>query len=296
MTAERRLVDLHTHSTASDGSLAPAELVRLADSRKLAAVALTNHDTTAGIAEAREAAEAFGRLRFVPGIEVSAMSSAGAMHILGLGIDAECGELAGLTRRLIEARNERNPRIMQRLRELGVPLEWSDVLEAAHHRAGGSAIGGGGKVISRAHIAAALVRRGFVRSMQEAFTRYVGSEGAAYVEKERLGPGEVIAAIRAAGGLAAVAHPGHLDLGNDAQKERLLRDLKRQGIEAVEVYHSDHDDRQTRTWLELARRLDLEAVGGSDFHGGPKPEVLLGRPPVPLGALSDALRERLAIG
>ena len=288
---KRRFVDLHTHSTASDGSLSPGEVVRAADVQQLAAVALTDHDTTAGIAEATAAAAACPQLHFVAGIEVSAVSSAGPMHVLGLGICPDSPQLAELSRRLLEARNERNPKIMRRLCEIGIPLEWSEVLASA----GGNGRVGEPVVISRAHIAEALRRGGFVKTVAEAFARYVGTEGLAYVEKDRLGPAEVIGAIRAAGGIAAVAHPGHLHLDNNAQKERLLRDLKHAGLEAVEAYHCDHSDSQTRTWLDVARRAGLEVVGGSDFHGGSKPQTLLGRPRVPLSALGERVRERLGL-
>jgi hypothetical protein len=285
----RRFLDLHTHSATSDGSLAPAELIAAGDRAQLAAVALTDHDTTAGLAEARAAAESFPELAFVPGVEVSARSPVGAMHILGLGIDPSAARLVSMLQNVRQARRERNPKILQKLSALGVHLEWSDVLSAA----GGER--GDGNIISRAHIAEALRRKGVVGSVKEAFEKYVGTRGAAYVEKDRLTPGEVIETLRDAGGLVAVAHPGLLQIGNRSQMREVLRSLAQNGMEAVEVYHSDHDAAVTRALLEIAKELSLHVVGGSDFHGAPKPDVALGRPRFSKGAAGTALLQRLGV-
>jgi 3',5'-nucleoside bisphosphate phosphatase len=283
----RRFLDLHTHSTASDGSETPADLIAAGDRAELAAVALTDHDTTAGLAEARSAAALCPQLALVPGVEVSALSDVGPMHILGLGLNETSQPLVAMLREVRRARAERNPRILAKLASLGIELDWSDVLALAGGRSDA--------IVSRAHIAEAMRRAGVVRSVKEAFEKYVGTGGLAYVEKDRLAPGEVIRTLRDAGGLVALAHPGLLEIRNRAQLRETLRMLKHKGLEAVEVYHSDHDSRTTRTLLDLAGELSLMVVGGSDFHGHAKPQVALGRPRFSKGAAGDALLERLGI-
>ena len=286
----RRFVDLHTHSTASDGTLRPAEVLAAADYVGLAAVALTDHDTTAGLAEAREAAGQFPALLFVPGVEVSARFSTGTMHILGLGIDPAADPMAELTQRLRQARDERNPKIIRKLQTFGVQITLDEVRAIAQerHRRRNSGI------ISRMHIAETLRRQGYVRDVREAFSRYVGLGAPAYVEKDHLAPREVITAIVDSGGLAFLAHPAHLLCSNRAQLERVVRDLMDAGLRGVEAYHSEHSPEQVREYIDLAGRYGLETVGGSDFHGLCKREVKLGRPRVPIAAVGHALLQRLA--
>lgn len=288
----RRFIDLHTHSTASDGMLPPEQLLALAEAKRLAAVALTDHDTTAGLAAARRAASRYPKLCFVPGIEVSALFPQGTLHILGLDIDEGNRRLQGMLSDLRGLRNDRNPRILARLRELGVDLRMEDVLAVAGRDPKAGA--GGESIISRVHMAEALRRKGYVRSRQEAFDKYIGSGAPAYVEKDRMPPGEIISAILAAGGVAALAHPPQLKYGNLAEFERILRGLIHCGLNCLEVYHSEHSQTQTREYLRLARKYKLEVSGGSDFHGSPKAEVRLGRPRVPLAALSGQLGQRLS--
>ncbi|HUS90466.1 MAG TPA: PHP domain-containing protein [Phycisphaerae bacterium] len=282
MNAPRRFVDLHTHSTASDGADTPAEVVRLADRLRLAAVALTDHDTTAGLAEARAAARDLPALRFVAGVEVSAAFSPGTLHVLGLGIDESSAELQDMAARFRAARQERNPKIIARLQALGVPVDMDDVLAAA---------GGGGdrpgRIISRVHVAEAIVRAGFAADRKDAFTRYVGAGAAAYVPKERMEAGEIIAAIHAAAGAAVMAHPTQLQLDGLTELERLTRRLMDVGLDGIEVYHGDHTNEQTRQYLDLACRLGLLITGGSDYHGAGKPDVSLGRPVVPASVLRE---------
>ncbi len=285
----RRFVDLHTHSTASDGAFPPAEVIRLAEAQQLAAVALTDHDTAAGLAEARVAAGEFPQLCFVPGIELSAKFSPGTLHIIGLGINDQAPALRRLTRQLVDARNDRNPRIIARLQEMGLAIEMDDVLAVVSPGAGRW----GGEIVGRVHIAEALRQKGQVRTTQEAFDRYIGNGGLAYVDKERLGPAEVISAIHEAGGLAALAHPMQLQCDNSAQLERVAGDLKAAGLDGIEVYHSDHSHTKTRLYMDLAKRLKLEVGGGSDFHGHVKPNVRLGRPSVPISALGKTVSQRL---
>ena len=278
---KRRFVDLHTHSTASDGQLPPAEVVRLADELGLAAVALTDHDTLDGLAEAAEAARDLPRLRFVPGIEVSAVPPSGTLHILGLGVDPASPAIARLAAFLREARQRRNPRILERLAELGLEVPMEDVLAVA----GEPQPGGKERVVGRPHVAEAMVRRGLAASPTEAFEKYLARGRPAYVERERMSPRDTIRALRDGGILAVLAHPVQLACDNRAQLETILRSLIGLGLNGIEVYHSDHTPEQTRQYLDLARKYDLAVTGGSDFHGAAKPDVKMGRPRVPLSVV-----------
>ncbi|MDY6913421.1 MAG: PHP domain-containing protein [Planctomycetota bacterium] len=286
--SSRRFVDLHTHSTASDGSCPPGELMRLADAERLAAVALTDHDTTGGLADARAAAGEFADLRFVAGVEVSALSPSGTMHIIGLGIDENSPAMRKLLADLLAARNERNPKIIAKLQAMGVAIEMADVLAARP-----ASDLQPDKVVSRMHIAEALRRKGCAGSNDEVFERYIGKGAPAYVEKDRLPPPRIIDAIHQAGGLAVLAHPVQLLCTSVGRLERLIADLAACGMDGIEVYHSDHSPEQTRLYLELARRFDLGVTGGSDFHGAAKPKVRLGRPRVPLAAIGEKFEKLL---
>lgn len=284
----RRFVDLHTHSNASDGQLSPAQLVRLADQAKLAALALTDHDTVAGVDAAREAAGAFPHLKLIAGIEISARFPHGTLHILGLGLAQESDALKDLTRQMQAARGDRNPQILRRLGELGLPVSMEEVAQVA-----GMDRPGGNEVLGRLHIAAAMLRKGYVDSTAEAFAKYLGTGQAAYVDKERFSPREAIEAIHAAGGLAVLAHPPQLCYENTAQLERIVREFIHAGLDGIEAYHSDNTPQQTRLYVDLATRLKLGITGGSDFHGGHKPDVALGYPRVPLSALGERFTRHL---
>ena len=275
------LADLHTHTVASDGDLSPSELVRLAAGRRLAVLALTDHDTLAGLDEAARAAEAHPEMTFVPGIEVSAALAGSSIHILGLGIDPASAELHDLADRLLAARNARNPRMLAKLGELGIEISMDELRAIAGVNRPGSAA----TVVSRVHIARALVQKGHASCVEQAFGRYIGKGRPAYVEKDTLAPAEVAGAIRAAGGLAVLAHAVHMNFDNYAQLERLLRGLKADGVGGIEAYHSDHNAEMTRQCLKLAGKLDLAVTGGSDYHGHAKPDVGLGRPRVPVSVL-----------
>jgi len=286
---QRRLIDLHTHTTASDGSLAPGELMAAADRIGLAAVAVTDHDTLAALAEARAAAADCPDMRLAVGVEVSAISPTGTMHMLGLGIDEAAPSVRELLNVLATGRRERNPKIVAKLNELGLAIEMSDVVAMAE------AQGGTAEIISRNHIAEALVHLGHVGKRQEAFDRYLASGGPAYVDRARLAPADTIAAIHGAGGLAVLCHPPQLKCNNDAHLETIIRGLMDCGLDGIEAYHSDHTGRQTRHYIDLAKRLDLVITGGSDFHGTGKPNVQLGVPRVPADIISPQLAERIYV-
>jgi len=279
----RRFVDLHTHSTASDGSFSPADVVRLADEAGMAALALCDHDTVDGLDEAIDAATKYPDLAFVPGIEVSAVFPTGTMHLLGLGIDPRGESITALASRLREAREQRNPRIIARLNDLGVSITLDEVI------AGMPAPARDRRVVGRMHIAETMTAKGCVRSVDEAFAKFLGAGASAFVDKERVTPAQAIEAIRGSGGIAVLAHPVHLLCDNSAQLRRVVKELRSQGLGGIEVYHSDHDDFMTRLCLGLARELGLAVSGGSDFHGKGKPHVTIGRPRTPLSVVSGIL-------
>jgi len=258
-------VDLHCHSTASDGTLAPSQVVALAVRNGLSALALTDHDTVAGVPEAADAARE-GGLDFLCGIEISCdVPKPATMHLLGYGVDPDSPALLGMTKRLIDARNDRNPRIIRKLNGLGVAITMPEVEAEA-----------GGDVVGRPHIAAVLVRKGYASSTKQAFDKFLGQGGAAYFDKERLSSKQAIGLVRQSGGVAVLAHPVQLRTENDAQIERIIKDLKDLGLAGLEVIHSDHDAALVEKYSRLADRYGLLKTGGSDFHGTNKGQIDLG--------------------
>jgi 3',5'-nucleoside bisphosphate phosphatase len=241
-------VDLHTHSTASDGSRAPADVVAAAHAIGLRAIALTDHDTVAGVEEAVAAGARIG-LRVVPGVELSAVEGDLETHILGLHLS----DPTTIEEELIQVREmrmERAARIVERLNELGVRI----TLEAVLVQAGGGAVG-------RPHVARAMIAEGWANDFRDAFDRYLGNGKPAYVAKQRLSLEDAIALIHRAGGLAVLAHPGGL-----ATRERIVA-LAEIGLDGVEVLHPSHDWEDARRLDALATELDLVRSGGSDWHG-----------------------------
>lgn len=261
------LIDLHTHSNASDGTFTPAEVVRLAKVGGLKALALTDHDTVAGLAEAAAAGPQNG-VEVIPGVEVSARFPGGSMHILGLGINYTNGHLAERLAVLQQARAERNPRIIAKLNALGVKITLAQVAR----------ISGQGQM-GRPHIARALMESGYVRSIQEAFDLYLRNDGKAYVPKFRFPPDEAIAMIRDVQGVPVLAHPFTLGLGSAFALKNTLEDLMALGLAGIEAIYAEHAPEQEALYLKLARELGLLVTGGSDFHGDNKPELTLGTMP-----------------
>lgn len=258
-------VDLHSHSTASDGTLPPAEVARLAKASGLSAWALTDHDTIAGVLEAADASRELG-LDFLPGIEISAeFPHPGTLHILGYGVDPHSPTLTHLTETLIAARDNRNPRIINKLNQLGVSVTMSEWEQAS-----------GGTVVGRPHLAAILVRKGYVSSIKQAFEKYLGQGAPAYFDKERLAPAQALELIRQSGGLAVLAHPVQLRLPDDSQLQQILRQLIDLGLQGMEVIHSDHTSELIERYTALADRFQLVKTGGSDFHGVNKKDIALG--------------------
>jgi predicted metal-dependent phosphoesterase TrpH len=276
-------IDLHTHSSCSDGSLPPRKLVQLAKKRKLRAIALTDHDTVAGVAEALEAGNELG-VEVVPGVEISAQYPPGTMHILGYYIHASDRKLLEALEKLQQARAARNPKIIERLQALGLEISTTEVLDLSAGQVG------------RPHIARALVNKGYVSSINEAFSLYLKKGAVAYVEKFRFPPKEAIAMIRGAGGIAVLAHPFTLGIAKVDELSRLLRELGEMGLEGVEVFYPEHTEKMAVIYADVAKRLGLVCTGGSDFHGNFRDRSYLGK--ISQGQYLDygllkGLRERL---
>lgn len=256
-------VDLHMHSTASDGVLRPAEVVRLAQARGLRTIALTDHDTTDGLSEAIETGRQIG-LEVIGGFEINSETDLGHLDFLAYGCDPANAALQNQLLEIRDARVGRAKGMVRKLAELGVPVAWERVLHYA----------GDAKSIARPHVARALVEAGHVASTQEAFDRYLNDDGPAYVHRLELKPKEVIDVIHQAGGVIVLAHPAH------AGTTHLIPQLAALGLDGVEVYYFDHTDAQKAELLALAGQHNLLVTGGSDFHGdGTHAE--LGAVPVP---------------
>ena len=287
-------VDLHTHSTASDGTDAPADLPRLAKAAGLGAFALTDHDTTAGLAAAAAAAKKAG-ITFVPGIELSIVADPfaqaspladdgptdmGSIHLLGYHIRSDSEALSIIESKLRRARETRNPQIIDKLAELGVRIDYQDVLKLAQ---AGDENNASDHAVGRPHIAQLLVQRGYVKSMHDAFAQYLGQGAAAYVPRELPTADKAIAAIHAAGGVAVLAHPVHLGLSADDLEHHVAR-LADLGLDGIETHHPDHEPANTKQLTALAERFDLITTGGSDYHGSRK-AIALGSVVAPEKAL-----------
>jgi predicted metal-dependent phosphoesterase TrpH len=248
--------------------------VRLASRNGLSGLALTDHDTVNGIAEASAEASRLG-IDFIPGIEISAeFAHPGHMHLLGYGVDPESRDLRDLTAQLLEGRDNRNPKIIEKLRSLNVAITMEEV--EAEARAGAPDEAASRKPIGRPHIAAILLRKGYVNSIKQAFDKYLAPGGLAYFDKERVTPQRAVELIRLAGGICVLAHPIQLRTTNDAELERVVKDMVDLGLAGIEVIHSDHDDQWIAKCERLADRYGLIKTGGSDFHGANKKDISLG--------------------
>jgi len=267
-------VDLHAHTTFSDGMLSPEDLVARAVDKRLAALAVTDHDTVEAIPRARAAAGAV--LQLVPGIEMSTAFEGADLHILGYYLDPEHG---ALRERLVGFQEERRRRalaIVERLRELGLPVDLDQVLALA-----------GPGVIGRPHVAEAMVRAGLVTDFDEAFERYLGAQAPAYVPRPAFSPAEAIRLIHAADGVSVLAHPG------SQMPDSVIERLRDEGLRGIEVWHPQHGGATVRRYQALAQRLGLLTTGGSDFHGEHR-SVDLGDLPVPISVL-DPLKQAAGV-
>jgi hypothetical protein len=251
--------DFHTHSTISDGRLTPTELIDLAYRNGVRIMSLTDHDIVDGLPEAFQAAARYPDFTLVPGIEMSTDVEGGEVHILGHFIDWQDDAFRKRLRELQESRLGRARKMVDRLRELGMPVTW----EGVEAFAGEGAVG-------RPHIALALVEAGHVSTVNEAFDRFLSRTGPAYVEREKLTPQQVIAIITGVGGFATLAHPR--EFGAPQGFEPLLEGLVRAGLTGMEVYYQDYSPEHVAALRRLADRLGLIPLGGSDYHGlgGPR--------------------------
>jgi len=259
------MIDLHTHSTASDGTLSPTELVKLAAETGLKAIALTDHDTLGGVAEAVAAGKEYG-VEVIPGCELSLESPAGVgwMHMVALFLPPEPKELQKAFDWVIEGRKTRNHEIVEKLRQQGINITY----EAVAARAGGT--------IGRPHFAQELLALRVVSSVDEAFKVWLGDNGRAYIPKRKLQPKQALDILNNIGATSILAHP--FALGLDMPKtEKLVSDLMDMGLDGMEVYYSEHNEAMTKDYKNMTERLGLLASGGSDFHGSVKPKISLGK-------------------
>ena len=264
-------VDLHSHTTASDGTLTPRQLVRAAVGRGVRVLAITDHDSTDGLPEALDEAARHPLLVVVPGLEINCDVAGAEIHVLGYCIDHEADWFQAFLREQRAERVARIHRIADRLAELGMPIDPAEVFAVVKEGSAG-----------RPHVAQVMVRRGYVASVREAFDRWLHTGGPANVPRHRLTPAEAIAVIRRAGGVPVFAHPGL------ASRDELLPEMVAAGLMGLETYYAEHSVAQTAHYRALCRRYGLVATGGSDYHGErsgrPNP---LGHPPVPMSVWDD---------
>ena len=262
-------IDLHIHSTASDGTFSPAEILALAQDLNLAAIAITDHDTINGSKEALSIGVP-PSLKFLTGVEISAslppsFPYSGSLHILGYSIKIDNPLLNKTLTTLQEARKNRNPGIIDRLNSMGVAISMDELLNEV-----------GGGQIGRPNIASLMVKKGYVESIKEAFDKYLGKGKPAYLDKYRIDCSKAIEVILGAGGIPVIAHPFLLNPKNIEDIEELVITLKAMGLKGIEVYYPEHSQDNISKLEDIANRHKLLMTGGSDFHGSLKPEIKMG--------------------
>ena len=260
-------VDLHTHTVASDGTLRPAELVAEAARRGVRVLAVTDHDSTEGLAEAIETARRYPPLQIVPGIEINCDVEGAEIHVLGYCMDYEAAWFQEFCRAQREERRARVHRTAERLAALGMPIEVERVFALVREGSAG-----------RPHVARVMVERGYVKTVREAFDRYLAAGKPAHVPRKKLTPEDAVRLLRRAGGVPVFAHPGLAD------RDELIPSLVAAGLMGLECYYPEHSPAQRGAYLDLCRAHGLIATGGSDFHGPPVRAAVLGNPTVPLAA------------
>ena len=259
-------IDLHIHSTASDGRYSPPEIVRKAVGLGLEVIALTDHDTTDGLAAALEEARKSKKLEFIPGVEVSADVPHGEVHVLGYFIDYTSEELATALERFRNSREGRAQGMVAKLAEFGIHISWQRVREIA-----------GDGTIGRPHIARAMLEKGYISTLKEAFDKYIARDGPAYVEREKLTPVEAVQLIIRNSGIAVMAHPFTVP-----EPEAMIAELKAAGMAGIEAYYDGYTGEDIGRLLALAKNLGLMVTGGSDYHGlDESNETLMGGVEVP---------------
>lgn len=270
--------DLHIHSTASDGKLAPGQVVALGKEMGFRCLALADHDSVGGLEEALAAGNEQG-VEVLPCVELSTLYNGGEVHILGYFIDWRSAKLLNKLKQIMDCRIERARQMVDKLGKLGLDVTWEEVIS----RAGSSFVG-------RPHIAQVLMDKKYIRELKEAFTEdFIGKDGRAYVERYEISPDEAIEVIRNAGGVAVLAHPGFF-------KKQLKLDradmeyLVGRGLQGVEVFHTKHSDEDVKNYKAIAESLNLTITGGSDCHGGNTGEILMGKIKLPY-AYVEKLKE-----
>ncbi len=256
------MIDLHTHTNCSDGSMTPRELVYHAKQRGLSVIALTDHDTTDGIAEAMQTAREVG-LTFIPGVEISTEAQS-QVHILGFGIDPESHVLKDSFVKQQEERQINFEKYLVRLAEFGFPMTREEVLFYAP-----------GGHVGRAHYARVMMDKGYASSVKEAFDKYLGIGMPCYIKREVMHPKDAICCVHAAGGLAFFAHPHQTKLPDD-RLYALMKELKEAGLDGVEGYYPEYSPEMGEKFRSWAKRLDLMLSGGSDYHCQMKPHIEIG--------------------
>jgi hypothetical protein len=248
-------VDLHLHTTASDGVMSPSEIVRYAKAKGLQAIAITDHDTIEGLEEGLSEGEKIG-FEVIPGVEISAEHSPGSMHLLGFFIDNHHPFLNERLEYLQKARTERNPKIVEKLNRLGIEITYEEVLKAS----------GGGQV-GRPHFAQVLLEKKYVKNFQDAFDRFLKKGAPAYVDKFRFTAKEALHFINGAKGVAVLAHPNTLNMDGYSELEDLVLQLTEEGLKGIEVYYPEHSALKVAQYKTLAQRYGLLMTGGTDYHG-----------------------------
>lgn len=275
-------IDLHIHSTASDGRLSPAEIVAKSVELGLSVIAITDHDTVNGIAPALLAAQAFPKLKVIPGVEINTDVPNGEAHVLGYFIDYTNRRLNEALEKLRHSRRERAQGMIAKLKDLGVNIDWQRVQEIA-----------GDGAFGRPHIAQALLEKGYINTIKEAFTKYIGRGGPAYVDRAKITPAEAVELVLQASGLPVLGHPLTID-----DPETMTAELKKAGLVGIEVYYNNYDLDKIARLLSLANQHNLIVTGGSDYHGlDESNETVLGGVEVPLAAAETliALAKKQAI-
>ena len=278
-------IDLHVHTTHSDGSFSTREVMAFAKQAGLTALAITDHDIVEAIPEATAIGQELG-IEVVPGVEISSRLGESELHILGYFLNWTDPILAQRLSTLRDSRHLRNPKIVQRLNDLGIPITYEEVRALA-----------GTESVGRPHIARLLMEKKFVTSAKDAFDRYLANGRPAFVDRELPLPAEAVRWIREAGGVPVLAHPTWVRTSADGLRG-LVRDLKAAGLGGIEVHYSTHTPSQTTEYLDLAKQCDLLVTGGSDFHGVTKPdiEVGIGRGQLKVsGKLLDPLRKAATV-
>ncbi|OGO19626.1 MAG: phosphatase [Chloroflexi bacterium RBG_16_50_11] len=275
------LVDLHVHSTASDGKHSPSAIIKKAAEIGLKVISLTDHDSIEGIAPAIEAVKAFPGLTFIPGVEISTDLADGEAHILGYFIDYTGADFKKELVKFRDSRLGRGRGMVGKLAKLGIKIDWARV----------QAIAGDG-AIGRPHIAQAMLEKGYIKTFEEAFDKYIGHGGPAYVEREKMTPEEAAALVVRSKGLPVLAHPFTIK-----NPEAMVKSLKAAGLVGIEAYYKDNTPAATAATLKLAKKYGLIPTGGTDYHGiDDSKEVMLGGTEVPMKAAEQliALNKKLS--